>query len=563
MHLRKGNFEVLEAENGRVGIKMARQMLPDLIVCDIAMPDVDGYEVLATLQQDPVTSPIPFIFLTSFGDRDSFRRGMGEGADDFLVKPVSGRELLAAVKARFSRQQALTTGYCALIEHKTQELDYLKHYDPVTGLPNQGYLFNQLDGWLAEGRYKSLSLFHLGVDYRFIQQTLGWEQGQLLLEAITSRLKEYLRDYEHLLVRLETDRFAIILPEFNRLGVVTRLGHELLQSLARPFNINGQQIFIRANMGLSRYPEDGTQRSVLLAKAEYALGQAARLGNLVCHPYHESLDGGPDFLAMHGALSNALERGELQVYYQPQLETQTGQLIGAEALLRWHNPKLGWISPSRFIPLAEKTGLIEPISRWILQTVCHQNQRWQSTYGKNIRIGVNLAAAQFRQPDLADFIEESLQSYRLEPDSLGLELTESMLVQDVSASLDTMRSLRKTGITLSLDDFGTGYSSLSYLKRFPFDVLKIDQSFIQEMTSASRNKVIVASIIQLAHSLELRIVAEGVETQEQLALLRQLGCEEVQGFLFSKPIAALDFEEKFLKDRLFTFPTKIYTSLQG
>jgi EAL domain-containing protein (putative c-di-GMP-specific phosphodiesterase class I) len=332
----------------------------------------------------------------------------------------------------------------------------------------------------------------------------------------------------------------------------------LLQELGQPFRLNNQEIYARANLGLSRYPQDGNNQKDLLRKAEFALGQATKSGNLLCYSYsQEQAEAGPDSLTLQAALSRALERGELQVYYQPQLKTQTEQLVGAEALLRWHHPVFGWVSPNRFIPLAEETGLIEPISRWILQTVCRQNQIWQTHYGKAIRIAVNLTATQFRQMDFISFIEQNLQTYHLTPDCLNLELTESMLVQDVAFSVATMQLLKKKGIKLALDDFGTGYSSLSYLKRFPFDTLKIDQSFIREITYGSKNSIIVASIIQLAHNLELKVLAEGVETREQLAILKYLGCEEIQGYLFGKPISATEFEAKFLRKPTITLQTKV------
>ncbi|MEI6044641.1 MAG: EAL domain-containing protein [Chloroflexota bacterium] len=545
--LRKQKFEVLEAENGQEGVKKAQQFLPDLIICDIAMPGMDGYTVLVRLQQEPVTTSIPFIFLTSFAARENFRHGMSLGADDFLEKPVSCQELLAAVEARLNRHESLTSGYTLLIEQTKRQVDYLKDHDSVTGLPNQNYLLKELDNWLVDPSCQAFTLFHFGIDCHLVQQTLGWEQGDLFLEAIIQRLNHYLKGYNYLLARLETERFVLILLGVNELEVVTRQGQALLQELGPPLTLNGQEIFVRANLGLSRYPQDGRDRNELLRKAEFALGQATKISNLTCYPYNqEPTSAGLDALTLQVALSHALERGELMVYYQPQLETQTGQLAGAEALLRWYNPVLGWVSPAQFIPLAEETGFIEPISRWVLQKVCRQNQIWQTKYGKPLRIAVNLPAEQFRQLDLIPFIEQTLQARQLTPDCLTLELTESMLVQDVAFSLATMQLLKKKGIKLSLDDFGTGYSSLSYLKRFPFDELKIDQSFIREVTITSRNRAIVASIIQLAHNLELKVVAEGVETQEQLTLLKQLECEEVQGYLIGRPASAAEIEAKFL-----------------
>jgi EAL domain-containing protein (putative c-di-GMP-specific phosphodiesterase class I)/ActR/RegA family two-component response regulator len=376
-YLKFSNYDVLEAENGVQGLEKAQLRLPDLIISDINMPNMDGFTVLEHLMESPLTASIPFIFLTCISDRNSFRKGMNLGADDYLTKPFTKAELLSAVESRLSKKE------------------------------NLGNILKSED--------------------------LGVKDNQ--------------------------------------------------------------------------------------------------------------------FLSLRTELSGALDRKELEIYYQPQVNIMTGKLVGTEALLRWHHPYRGLIMPDQFIPVAEASGLIEPIWRWTLNESCRENREWLSKYKVSLQIAVNVSASQFNHARLNQVVQEALDRHNLPPENLELEITESIVIKNVESSLAIMRSLVALGVGLSMDDFGTGYSSLSYLKYFPFNELKIDCSFVSEITTESKNAAITASIIKLSRQLGMTTVAEGVETEEQLVLLEQLDCDIAQGYYFGKPMPSASFR-KYIEDSL-------------
>lgn len=375
------DFDILVAENGRIGVQLAKAEIPDLIICDIMMPELDGYGVLTALRQDWATATIPLIFLTAKADRSDMRQGMQLGADDYLIKPVTPAELLQAIATRLERQ-------AAIIE-----------------------------------RYTNMKL-----------------------------------------------------------------------------------------------------------------GSSKRL-------------------ALEVSLRHALEREEFQVYYQPRVDLQTGEIISAEALLRWNHPERGLVLPAEFIPIAEETGLIIPIGEWVLRTACVQAKAWQVAHLAPIQVAVNLSARQLIQNNLTKKIFQILTEKNLEHNFLELEITESLLMQDAENASKTLRELRSIGVSISIDDFGAGYSSLNYLHKFQFDTLKIDRSFIRNIANNPENAVITKAMIQMAHGLNLKVIAEGVETEAELAFLCQQQCNAIQGYLFSRPVPAAEFEMLLTAGKQLRIPT--------
>ena len=375
--LKAEGFDVTGAENGTQGLNAAVSNLPDVIICDVMMPELDGYEVLMALRSNPVTATLPFVFLTGKAERSEMRQGMELGADDYLTKPFTKAELVGAISSRLKKQEAVAEQY---------------------------------NTWRS-------------------------------------------------------------------------------------------------------------QSSAIIPDAADKLEQ------------------------IKTSLCDALEREEFQLYYQPQVNVETGKIMSAEALIRWLHPEKGLISPAQFIPSAEATGFIVQLGEWVLQTACRQMQVWQNAGFSGLRVAVNLSARQFHQPDLSSRVAQILAEIGLEPSSLELELTESLMVEDAPSAIATLQQLKSLGVSISIDDFGTGYSSLSYLAQYPFDTLKIDRCFISNITQGCTNAAIVKAIIQMAHSLCLEVIAEGVETEAEKDFLWRYKCDTMQGYLFSPPLPAADFEQ--------------------
>jgi len=383
--LKAERFEVMGAENGMQGLSLAMLHLPDVILCDVLMPELNGYGVLMALRANPATATVPFVFLTGKTDRAEIRQGMELGADDYLTKPFTKAELVGAIAIRLKKQEAFAE------------------------------LYNTL--------------------------------------------------------QIQSNKFII--------------------------------------------QQDANEKLAQLKTSLY----------------------------------RALKREEFLVYYQPQISMNTGKIVGAEALVRWQDHEKGLIPPTEFIPIAEKTGFIIPLGEWILETACQQIQAWKNDGFSGLRVAVNLSPRQFHQPDLSSRVAQILEKVGLASSSLELELTESLMVEDVKSAIATLTKLKNLGISISIDDFGTGYSSLSYLTQYPFDALKIDRSFVRNITDGSRNAAIVKAIIEMAHSLRLEVIAEGVETDTEKDFLRRSECDVMQGYLFSPPLSAADFEKLLVEGK--------------
>jgi len=425
-------------------------------------------------------------------------------------------------------------------KNAVEHLHYLAHYDALTGLPNRTLFYDRLNQALAQARWQKrpVAILFLDLDrFKLINDALGHPTGDRLLKAVAERLAGCLHEGDTV-ARMGGDEFPILLPKIAKVEDVTLVAEKLLNSLKRSFRIDQNEVFITGSIGISLYPDDGEDADTLLKNADSAMYRAKeRRSNFILYSPHLHTDTYPR-LEMETNLRHALEREELLLYYQPQIDLATGKMIGMEALIRWKRPGSGLVSPAEFIPLAEETGLIIPIGEWIIRTACAQNKAWQEKGLPPRLVWVNLSALQFQQKELIETLARALQETGLNPEYIGLELTESILMKDTETAITTLHEMKAIGVHLALDDFGTGYSSLSYLRHFPLDVLKIDQTFVSDLPDSPDASAIAATIITLAHNLKLKVTAEGVETEKQLAFLQAHQCDEAQGYLFSRPIPA-------------------------
>ena len=430
-----------------------------------------------------------------------------------------------------------------LREHR-ERLYHLVHHDALTNLPNRMLLQDRLSRMMMKAKRNNtyVAILFLDLDrFKKINETLGHDVGDKLLLEVSKRLENCVRKSDTV-ARLGGDEFGIILDDLRDVKFVAVVARKILQALSKPILIQEYELYATSSIGISLYPDDGEEEDELLRCADTALYLAKDAGKNNYQYYTSDMNTRAfEFLLMESGLRKAVDNDELVVFYQPLINLENNMLIGMEALLRWQHPEKGMISPGDFIPLAEETGLIEPIGEWVLRAACIQNKKWQDAGYPPVKVSVNMSARQFSKKNVVEMIDNILKEIDLSPEYLGIEITESVIMQDVKSTISKLKKMNKMGISLSIDDFGTGYSSLSYLKLFPIDNLKIDRSFVFNITSDSTDAAIAASVILLAHSMNLKVVAEGVETKEQLEVLRQQGCDIVQGFLFSKPIAAEEF----------------------
>ena len=556
------NFDVIGAENGKVGVKLAIKNQPDLIICDVTMPELDGYGVLRELRQNPATAMIPFIFLTAKSTKSDLRQGMELGADDYLTKPFTRDELLGAIAARFKKQTVMFEHYSTELQHTEEKVNHLVYYNNLTDLPNRLSLQEQFYQAIAHidklPSQSSISILSISLDrFSRVNDFLGYTLGDLLLKSVAERLTMCVSSGDFV-AHLQADIFAIILLTDDKTKSDVGVIHDILNTISQPFMLEGHEVFITASIGISRYPSDGGDIDTLIKNASLATFGAKKQGGNTYQFYTSDMQADSvDQLALESSLRRALEREEFQVYYQPQVELKTGKIVGIEALIRWQHPELGLISPATFIPLAEETGLIMPIGEWVLKTACAQTKAWQTAGFSSLRVAVNLSCRQFNQANLGESIVEILNNTGLAPQFLELEITESVLTQNESAAIKTLNKLKLLGIEISIDDFGTGYSSLSYLKKFPFSTLKIDRSFIRNINTDARCKNITMAIIQMSQKLNLKVIAEGVEAAEEVCFLCQHDCDEVQGYLFCRPVPPEELENLLWKGKKLPIPILI------
>lgn len=670
--LTKHGFEVKEAENGRHGIEMFEAHQPDLILLDVMMPEIDGFEVCSTIRQKTGGEHIQIVMVTGLNDTESTERAFNAGADGFIAKPINwvmlgqrckymlkaGRAFqeLYLSRSRLAKTQELaklgnweinlSTGAfsaspeaCALLGLKgdaslvtyddffanivdeekgvTQELiesalkarksfsvnyrvlldngyerhilnhgemlssnnqvqevmlgvvqdvtqlqkaheeiRFLAFYDGLTGLANRMYFINRLNHEIAMAKRNNqrFALLYLDLDhFKGVNDTFGHHIGDLLLKRISTVLRNCIRTtdiasrvstdmVDPMIARLGGDEFTVLLTAIGAPGHVAAVARRIIKEIPVPYVLDGHEITVTASLGISLYPLDGEDANFLLKHADTAMYQAKNRGRNNFQFFKKSLNkAAVERFELEQDIFKALERKEFVLHYQPKINVRSGCVVGAEALIRWLHPRRGMVPPNDFIPIAEETGQIVSINEWVVEEACRQWKQWENDGYQPGIVAVNISGYQFAQQKVLETIQGGLEKAGLDPTHLEIEITENILMQDTKDTVEVLQQLKQLGTRIALDDFGTGYSSLSYLASFQVDTIKIDRSFVMGCDSKQKNTIIIKAIIAMGHSLGMKIVAEGVETDKEFGVIRHLGAEEAQGFLFSKAIPAAEF----------------------
>jgi len=425
-----------------------------------------------------------------------------------------------------------------------EQIEYQAYHDALTGLPNRRLFRDRLTVALAHARRMKhpLAVMFLDLDrFKVVNDTLGHSTGDELLKAVGARLQVSLRE-EDSIARMGGDEFTILLADLKTTDDAAKIAQKVLDTVALPLQIDGTELFVTTSIGIALFPSDGDTAETLLANADHAMYRAKDAGRNSYQMFTPAMNNRAlERLSLENDLRHALDRGELVLHYQPQINIASGRVTGVEALLRWNRPGFGLVGPKDFIPIAEETQLIVPIGEWVLREACLQARKWRGDRANGFRMAVNLSPRQFQHSDLPHVIASALELSGIAPHELELEITESLAMQNTTRTISTLQRLREMGVQIAIDDFGTGHSSLNYLRSFPIDSVKIDQEFVQEIEASAADRSIVSAVIGMARGLRLRVTAEGVETENQLAFLREQGCEDVQGFLFGEPVPAEAF----------------------
>lgn len=524
----------ITTSNPAEAMSLIRAHRPDLLLLDLMMPGITGFEILGEVRGDSDLCYTPVVILTADSDPASKLKALELGASDLLTKPVDPSELKLRVRN--------------VLAFKAYQ-DRLADTDALTGLPNRRKFTSTLEFVLKshEGGSRGCALLHMDLDrFKEINDTLGHHVGDKLLRTVAERLHRKLSDAEAGLQigRISGDGFALLVPGLHNLAkedVATSLARRVLSTIDEAFEIEGQRLFVTASLGVALSPADGQNAETLLKHAEMAMYKAKERGrNTYAFFSGEMNERAQRRKGLEHQLREAIERDEFVLYFQPKVDVASSRIIGAEALLRWKHPDQGMISPTRFVELAEEAGLITEIGQWALRAASTQAMSWNKA-GYPVNVAVNVSAGQFKQRKVWHAVRAALERSGLEPSNLVLELTESTLMEDADESIEMLIELKNMGVQLAVDDFGTGYSSLAYLSKFPVDQLKIDQSFVKGLPGQRQSAAIIGAVVGLARELDLKVVAEGVESKEQLEYLRIRGCDQYQGFLCSRPIPPAAF----------------------
>ena len=557
--LTRQGYEVRKALDGRMTLKSVQTRLPDLILLDIMMPGMDGFEVCQKLKADPHTATIPIIFLSALDEAFDKVKAFLVGGADYVTKPFQYEEILARVKHQLALKLAerelhqLNVQLEDRVKERTLQLEVanarlleMAFQDGLTGLPNRVLFMERLGKALELAKADSTRQFavlFLDCDrFKVINDSLGHILGDQLLVNIAHRLREVVGDRDTL-ARFGGDEFTILLTHVQNLDQVTQIAQQILKTFSEPFKLETREVFINASIGMVMGNPNYEQPEYLLRDADTAMYQAKAFGKADYRLFEPSMHNrAVILLELETDLRLAIEQDEFVVFYQPIIDLSTGKVASFEALIRWRHPKQDLIFPNDFIPLAEETDLIILIGQKILSKACHQLSFWrqQGLIDESVAMSINLSARQLTQHDLIEQIDAIGVQTGLNFKNLRLEITESSIMANARDTAAVLQKLRERGIQVSIDDFGTGYSSLSYLHSLPVDSLKIDRSFVQSMNGNSEAVGLVPLIINMAHTLGMSVVAEGIETAQQLAQLQALQCDFGQGYLFSQPLSAQD-----------------------
>jgi diguanylate cyclase len=566
------NFEIDSAFQGQEGVAMVRQAVLDgrpysMAFVDMRMPP--GWDGLETIERLWATDPDVQVVICSAHTDYDWTEVVGRlgHCDKLLVlrKPAEPIEVLQCATAlsrkwendRLVRDQVGRLEEAISIrthglEAANRQLRHLSTHDVLTGLPNRVLLDDRLTQAMAHASRDrgSFALLVCNLDrFKLINDSLGHRAGDELLQEVARRLLGVVRNVDTV-ARFGGDEFVLVGNSIAGPEDAMQLAARAIEVLQGPVRVAGIDVHTSPSIGIAIYPADGASIEALLTNADAAMHSAKQRGRGTVQRYAPGMQAGTeDRVQMESELHSAIALKQFQLYYQPKVDTQTGEVRSAEALIRWVHPTRGVISPGEFIPLAEECGLIGAIGQWVIQEACRQARAWQDDGVPALRVSVNLSASQFRESALVDNIRHALDDARLQARYLEVELTESAVMNDPEQSIAILEQLSKMGVLVSVDDFGTGYSSMSYLRRFPIDKLKIDRVFIDEMATRPEDASIVRAIVSLAHSLHLKVIAEGVETPEQLEFLKAVKCDEYQGFHFSRPLPAAEFEQLIRKSR--------------
>ena len=666
--LKKFGFDIIEAENGREAIASFKADKPDLILLDVIMPEIDGFETCAAIRDLPGGKCTQILMVTGLDDTESVERAFEAGANDFVAKPLNWimlghrcKYMLRAGRAihafnrneyRLSKTQELAklgnweinlltdefhcsaeasnllglndthrqVGYdeffesvvvseqnavkehitsaikakrpfssdyriilpngtqrfilnrgeivfnengvaevmlaaiqdVSLLKNAEEEIRQLAFYDGLTGLANRMLFLNSIDKEIAAAKRhnRNFALLFLGLDqFKRINDTFGHHIGDLLLKNVSEKLQRCIRtidtssrlaenNADTMIARVGGDEFVVLLSDISEPEDAALVARRILHDIPEGFDLEGHQVSVTTSIGISMYPTDGQSAEELLKHADSAMCHAKRTGKNKYQFYKESLNAAVKerFYIEHG-IQEALAKEEFLLCFQPQVELSTLQIVGVEALIRWLHPQKGIIPPDKFIPIAEESGSIIDINKWVIQAACQQNSKWRKAGLKPMRIAVNLSGYQFARQDIIHTIKDALQQADLDARNLEVEITENVLMQDTKETISILKELKDLSLRIALDDFGTGYSSLSYITTFPVDIIKIDRSFVMGCTRQQNKLVIIKAIVAMGHSLGLKIVAEGIETEEQFLMMKELGVDEGQGFYFSPPVS--------------------------
>ncbi len=558
------NIRVTQASTGKEAIECFHDINPDCVLLDHELPDMNALQVISAMQDGPNLT-VPVIVFSSHSKKDLDLELMEAGATDFFDKREVSPELLrrtifrAIVRFRYSSsqhyyeqaQQALkeksaiekaTSEERKKLKSANKQLEFMAMHDSLTGLANRVMLIEHLTRAISSSKRNEIKFYVLFIDldrFKNVNDSLGHSGGDILLLEVVRRIRKAIR-IEDVMARVGGDEFVIVLDGCNNESSAFAACKKINEVVAEKYVIDGNDIFISASVGISAYPADGETPDDLLENADSAMYSAKRNGKNTFILFNNKSNHAPKQNSFEPDLHNAIDKGELSIYYQPKVDLKSGNIYGVEALLRWHSKNHGPISPTAFIPIAEESDLIIRLGKWVREEAAKQLNLWKNSPFSHFHIAINVSSREFSKVDLLEQLKHLRDNYQINPELLELEITERTIVEQVNLKSNHFNKIKDLGCGLSIDDFGTGYSSLSYLKKIPIDELKIDRSFISEDI---RDRAITETIINMAKNLGIRSIAEGVEGREQLDYLVKVGCDQIQGFFFSKPLPIQKFED--------------------